>query len=182
MDVEDANVYMSRFSKEVWDAFVESRRPTQNVCNLNEANDGQCVEIDVRACRLNGIIEANCEDIPIFSPLDEIVKARQGVLYDYQWIDIGGIRCPLKNTSLMGHGGIQKVKRNTCLKVIYANGDISNWALRQLHTEVLATWQQSSRKSEAFGSKLANLYMLNSSWARKLNRKQKAIFSPRQLC
>ena len=96
MNVEDANVYMSRFSKEVWDAFVESRRPTQNVCNLNEANDGQCLEIDVRSCRLNGIIEASCEDIPIFSPLDDIVKARQGVLYDYQWIDIGGIRCPLK--------------------------------------------------------------------------------------
>ena len=144
MNVEDANVYMSRFSKEVWDAFVESRRPTQNVCNLNEANDGQCLEIDVRACRLNGIIEANCEDIPIFSPLDEIVKAKEGVLYDYQRIDIGGIRCPVKNTYLMGHGGIQKVTRNTCLKVIYANGDISNWALRQLHTEVLATWQQSS--------------------------------------
>ena len=96
MNVEDANVYMSRFSKEVWEAFVESRRPTQNVCNLNEANNGQCVEIDVRACRLNGIIEASCEDIPISSPLDEIVKAKEGVLYDYQWIDIGGIRCPLK--------------------------------------------------------------------------------------
>ena len=60
------------------DAFVESRRPTQNVCNLNEASDGQCLEIDVRSCRLNGIIEANCEDIPIFSPLDEIVRPRKG--------------------------------------------------------------------------------------------------------
>ena len=96
MNVEDSNVYMSRFSAEVWDAFVESRRPTQNVCNLNEASDGQCLEIDVRSCRLNGIIEGNCEDIPIFSPLDEIVKTKEGVLYDYQWVDIGTIRCPLK--------------------------------------------------------------------------------------
>ena len=127
---------------------MESRRPTQNVCNLNEANDGQCVEIDVRACRLNGIIEANCEDIPIFSPLDEIVKAREGVLYDYQWIDIGGIRCPLKNTSLMGHGGTLSLKRNTCLKLVYANGDTSNWALKLLHTELLATWQQFSKKQK----------------------------------
>ena len=55
MNVEDSNVYMSRFSKEVWDAFVESRRPTQHICNLNEASDGQCLEIDVRSCRLNGI-------------------------------------------------------------------------------------------------------------------------------
>jgi hypothetical protein len=84
MNVEDSNVYMSRFSKETWDAFVESRRPTQNVCNLNEASDGQCLEIDVRSCRLNGIVEANCEDIPIFSPLDFPVKAKEGVLYDYQ--------------------------------------------------------------------------------------------------
>jgi hypothetical protein len=96
MNVEDSNVYMSRFSKEVWDAFVESRRPTQNVCNLNEASDGQCLEIDVRSCRLNGIIEGNCEEIPIFSPLDQIVKAKEGDLYDYQWVDIGSIRCPLK--------------------------------------------------------------------------------------
>ena len=36
------------------------------------------------------------EDIPIFSPLDEFVKAREGVLYDYQWVDIGFVKCPLR--------------------------------------------------------------------------------------
>ena len=78
MNVEDPNMYMSRFSKEVWDAFVCSRRPSQTVCNLNEASDGQGYEIDVRSCRLNGIIKANCEDIPSYSPLDEIVKSKEG--------------------------------------------------------------------------------------------------------
>ena len=36
------------------------------------------------------------EEVPIYSPLDEFVKAKGGVLYDYQWIDIGGVKCPLK--------------------------------------------------------------------------------------
>ena len=102
MNVEDSNVYMSRCSKETWDAIVESRRPTQNVCNLNEVDEGQCLEIDVRSCRLNGIIKANCEDIPIFSPLDFPVKAREGVLYDFQWVDIGNIRYPLKKYTFDG--------------------------------------------------------------------------------
>ena len=51
MNVEDPNVFMSRFSSEVWRGFVESRRPTQMVCNLNEATDGPCWEVDVRSCR-----------------------------------------------------------------------------------------------------------------------------------
>ena len=90
MNVEDHNVWMSRFSQETWKGFIESRRPTQVVCNLAEAVEGTaCHEIDVRSCRLNGICEGNVEDIPIFSPLDELVKAKEGVLYDYQWVDIG---------------------------------------------------------------------------------------------
>ena len=97
MNVEDPNVWMSRFSQETWEAFVESRKPTQVVCNLAEAVEGTVShEIDVRSCRLNGIVEANVEDIPIFSPLDEFVRAREGVLYDYQWVDIGCVRSPLK--------------------------------------------------------------------------------------
>ena len=98
MGVEDANVYQSRFSQETWQGFVESRRPTQVVCNLTEAQENlKCYEIDVRSCRLNGIIEANVEDIPIYSPLDEIKKAKEGVLCDYQWVDVGHVRSPLKN-------------------------------------------------------------------------------------
>ena len=98
MNVEDANVWMSWFSQETWKGFVESRRPTQVVCNLAEAQENlKCHEIDVRSCRLNGIIEGNVEDIPIYSPLDEIKKAKEGVLYDYQWVDIGCVRSPLKS-------------------------------------------------------------------------------------
>jgi hypothetical protein len=98
MHVEDQNVWTSRFSQEAWKGFVESRRPTQVVCNLAEAVEGTvCHEIDVRSCRLNGIVEGNTELIPIFSPLDEFVKAREGVLYDYQWVDIGKVRSPLKS-------------------------------------------------------------------------------------
>ena len=67
MNVEDSNMFMSRCSKEVWGACVGSRWPAQTVSNLNEAGDGQCLEIDVRSCRLNGIIEANCEDIPVLA-------------------------------------------------------------------------------------------------------------------
>ena len=97
MNVEDPNVWTSRFSEETWKGFVESRRPTQVVCNLAELVEGRpCYEIDVKSCRLNGICEGNVEDIPIYSPLDEFVKAREGKLYDYMWVDIGHVRSPLK--------------------------------------------------------------------------------------
>jgi hypothetical protein len=97
MNVEDPNVWTSRFSEETWKGFVGSRRPTQVVCNLAELVEGRpCYEIDVKSCRLNGICEGNVEDIPIYSPLDEFVKAREGILYDYMWVDIGRVRSPLK--------------------------------------------------------------------------------------
>ena len=162
---------------------MESRRPTQNVCNINEANDDQCLEIDVRACRLNGLVEANCEDVPIFSPLDEIVKARQGQLYDYQWIDIGGIRCPLKKYIFDGPRWYSKSETKYMLET-----GICQWRHIKLGLEAtahraasdLATVLKTNQKQ--FGSKLANLYMLNGFWARKSKRNQKVIFSPRQLC
>ena len=57
MNVEDPNRYMSRSSEEMWRGFVESsRRPTQVVCNLNAATEGPCWEVDVRSCRMNGIV------------------------------------------------------------------------------------------------------------------------------
>lgn len=96
MHVEDQNVYMSRFSKETWDAFVMARRPLQVVCNLNEVVEGQaCLEIDLRSSRLNAILEANTHDICIFSPLDEIEPSKEGLLGDYSWVDLGVIRSPL---------------------------------------------------------------------------------------
>ncbi len=83
MNVEDQNVFMSRFRGEAWKRSVERRRPAQTVCNLTEATEGLSWEVDVRLCRLNMIVEENVEDVPFYSPLDEFAKARKGVLYDY---------------------------------------------------------------------------------------------------
>ena len=73
------------------------------------------MEIEVRSCRLNGIIKGNAKHIPIFSSLDESVRAKEGALYDYQWVDVGNIRYP------------------------WINGDTSSLDSRLLHTEVLLT-------------------------------------------
>ncbi len=70
MSVEDSNPYMSRFSSETWLGFVESRRPTQVVCNLHKPNPDQpCLNIDVKSCRQNALMEANVHPIPVFSPI-----------------------------------------------------------------------------------------------------------------
>ena len=69
MNVEDPSVYMSRFNQETFEGFVKARKPTQVVCNLHEAMDEfKCMEIDVKSCRLNGIVEGNVNEIPVFSP------------------------------------------------------------------------------------------------------------------
>ena len=113
MNVEDPNVFMSRFNMETWEGFVMSRKPTQVVCNLHEESlsgpgqedllsthrywGGPCLEIDVKSCRLNGIIEGNAHEIPIFSPLDEFTKPIEGTISDYSWVDIGNVRALLAN-------------------------------------------------------------------------------------
>ena len=96
MRVEDPNPYTSRFSEETWEGFVLSRKPTQVVCNLHEATEGPTLEIDVKSCRLNGILFGNVQDIPIFSPLDEFEEPKVGHLADYSWVDLGNVRSPLK--------------------------------------------------------------------------------------
>ena len=73
----------------------------------------------------------------------------------------------------MDRGGILRVKRNTCLKVIYANGDISNWALRQLHTEVPTTWQQSSKNQKH----LARSWQIYTCWTLPGQESRKEIKS-----
>ena len=96
MNVEDPNCYLSRFNQETFEGFVKSRKPTQVVCNLHEAVDElKCMEIDVRSCRLNGIVEGNVHDIPVFSPLDEFTKPVEGIIADYSWVDLGAIKSPL---------------------------------------------------------------------------------------
>merc|ERR1712155_308985 len=67
LHVEDPNPYMSRFNEETWAGFVLSRKPTHVVCDLHAATEGApTLEIDVRSCRLSGIIEGNVNDIPVF--------------------------------------------------------------------------------------------------------------------
>ena len=98
LHVEDPNPYMSRFNEETWAGFVLSRKPTQVVCDLHAATEGvPTLEIDVRSCRLNGIIEGNVVDIPVFSPLDEFTEPKVGVLADYSWVDIAAVRSPLRH-------------------------------------------------------------------------------------
>ena len=47
MNVEDPDVYMSRFNQETWDGFVMARKPTQVVANIHEGNDNcKCLEIE----------------------------------------------------------------------------------------------------------------------------------------
>ena len=73
---------MSRFNKDTFEDFCLSRTPTQNVCNLHpNAKDLPVLEIDVISCRLNGILEANFDDIPVFSPLDEICNLTASLIY-----------------------------------------------------------------------------------------------------
>ena len=66
----------------------------QVVCNLHEAaaEDLKCLEIDVKSCSLNGIVEGNVQDIPIYSPLDEFTKPVEGVVADYSWVDLGPVK------------------------------------------------------------------------------------------
>ena len=97
LHVEDPNPYMSRFNEETWEGFVLSRKPTQVVCDLHAAMEGApTLEIDVRSCRLNGIIEGNVLDISIYSPLDEFTEPKLGTVADYSWVDLGAVRSPLK--------------------------------------------------------------------------------------
>ena len=93
---------MSRFNSETWNGFVKSRRPTQVVCNLQNPSNYDVdaikyLEIDVKSCRLNGIVEGNVHDIPIFCPLDEFSEPQIGIVADYSWVDLcRRIQCPLK--------------------------------------------------------------------------------------
>ena len=73
-----------------------SRKPTQVVCHLHEEIPKlQCMEVDVNSCRLNGILEGNVFDVPIFSPLDEFGTPKEGVVADFSWVDLGNVRSPL---------------------------------------------------------------------------------------
>ena len=84
MHIADHNCWISRFNKETWAGFVESRRPAQVVYDLHDADPKlECLELDIRSCRLITILEANQEDVPIYSPLDEFEDPIEGELYDW---------------------------------------------------------------------------------------------------
>ena len=73
--------------------FVESRKPTQIVCDLHKSQANlQVVNVDVRSCRLSALLEANAHDIPIYSPVGEFKASVAGTIADYTWIDIGACK------------------------------------------------------------------------------------------
>ena len=67
------------------------------VISMRQQGGAPTLEIDVKSCRLNGIIEGSVGDIPVFSPLDEFTEPKVGVLADYSWVDIAAARNPLKH-------------------------------------------------------------------------------------
>ena len=86
-------MFVSRFSDETWEGFDLARKPTQIACDLHRGQvNGTIVEVDVKACRLNALVEANVRDVPIFSPVDEFTNSIAGVLADYTWVDLGACR------------------------------------------------------------------------------------------
>ena len=123
INMEDQNPWVSRFNEETWKGFVESKKPLQVLAKLHEAvEEIPCFEIDVRSCRLNGILEGNIEDIPVYSPLETFEKPLLHQLYDYQWIDIGCVRSPLKCYEYDGARWYSKAEA----KVLLQNG-ICKW-------------------------------------------------------
>ena len=86
VDLEDSSAFISRFSQETWDGFVEARKPSQIVCNLHEeCEGGGVVNIDVRSCRLNALIEAidpnqRSPEPHGSTPLQRASVVRQGLL------------------------------------------------------------------------------------------------------
>jgi len=101
--VEDKNLLLSHFSKETYAAFVEKPKPPQICCLLHEANpDAEVWNIDVARCRRNGLAE-NVIDLPVYSPMDEVVPSTFGELADYNWVE-AGCRSPLLSLPYFGPG------------------------------------------------------------------------------
>ena len=88
LGIEDSFPLLSRFSLETYQAFIESAKPPQCVCNLNKPKPGDPLEIGVVRCRFNAYM-TNVHPLCIFSPIDEIRPAIEGELGDFNWIDVG---------------------------------------------------------------------------------------------
>ena len=116
MNVEDPNVYMSRFNSDTWEGFVMARKPTQGVCNLHEQivseMDLPCLEIDVKSCRLNGIIEGNAHEIPVFSPLDEFTKQWKVSFQTIHGLILAPFVLQLQTTYMMARGGMIELRHS----------------------------------------------------------------------
>ena len=89
LGVEDSFPLLSRFNLETYKNFVETAKPPQLVAELHEPRHGSALEIDVARCRASAYLHANQHPLCIFSPLDEIIPAREGELADFMWIDVG---------------------------------------------------------------------------------------------
>jgi 5-methylcytosine-specific restriction endonuclease McrA len=106
----------STFSKPVWDSYMTSPRAPALVMLAHEwGKEGEdTLELDVRRCRRNALA-MSAHHFSVFSPLDSIVPAQEGVLADFSlWkYQLGGrILCPYYHT--MDKGGTTGLQWNIC--------------------------------------------------------------------
>ncbi len=86
INIEESNLYCSRFNEHTMEHFVRSRKPTQVVCELHELVTAPIWECDVNSCRYNAITKHNLHPVPIFSPLDTLQIVTIFDFYDYLYI------------------------------------------------------------------------------------------------
>ena len=102
--VEDGFPLLSRFSLEAHGAFVMAQKPPQLVADLNAPKAGECINVDVFRCRYSSFVEGNEHELPIFSPIDEILPAREGELGDFTWVAMGSVKSMRKSLPYWGPG------------------------------------------------------------------------------
>jgi len=79
----------STFSKPVWGSYVASPRPPALVLWSHDwGKEGEdTLELDVRRCRRNALA-VSAHNFSVFSPLDSIFPAKEGVLADFSFVEI----------------------------------------------------------------------------------------------
>ncbi len=79
-----------------YDAFVDFPKPPHLAANVPKKGCS-ALRTDIRRSRFNALVQDEHE-LCVFSPVDEPTPAREGVLGDFSWIDLGppdGRRKPL---------------------------------------------------------------------------------------
>jgi hypothetical protein len=85
----DEHCLLSRFCVETHEAFVESRKSPQLVCDFVHQEAG-ALSVDIIRSRFSAFVEQTANDLPVFSPTDEILPRTEKKLADYHLIDAGG--------------------------------------------------------------------------------------------